>query len=194
MNYALRKFSFFIGFGLLAVSMYWSQDGFNFNVAGQSGYQNMAVLIGWFLAISVTCIQFVFSSNYKELNASLILFGVLAYAYSIYTNYQGILHFQGDAKNNIGAIVLGIVMDGIPEPLIAWSLYESLSGDWIGNIIRVVFSAPDKTMSKNASFQKTTTMEEKPKHFQGNRPNFPKKEDQNSENLHSVKTHFAGRR
>lgn len=151
MNYAIRRIAFFVGVGLLIVSMYWSQDGFNFDVAGQSGYQTAAVVIGWFLAISVTCIEFVFSSNYRELNASLIFFGILAYAYSIYTNYEGILHFQGDSPSKMGAFILGVVMDGVPEPLIAWSLHESLSGDFIGNLIKAVFSSPERFSNKNQS-------------------------------------------
>ena len=136
MNNLLRKVALFIGLFLLAVSVFWSQDGFNFDLAGDSGGTDVALIIGWGLAVSVSVIQFVFSTNYKELNASLITFGVLAYVYSIYTNYQGIIHFQGESANKIGALLLGFVMDGVPEPLIAWGLRESLAGDFIGNLIK----------------------------------------------------------
>lgn len=147
MNRALRKISFFIGLGILIISMYWSQDGWNFDVAGQSGYTTLALFIGWFLAIAVTCVEFVFSSNYRELNPTLILFGMLAYGYSIYTNYEGILHFQGNNQSHLFAAVLAAVMDGVAEPLIAWSLYESLSGDVIGNAIKALISSPDRIRS-----------------------------------------------
>ena len=142
----LRKLAVFVGVGLLLVSVFWSQDGFNFDLAGNAKYGNMAVFIGWFLALSVTVIQFVFSTSYKELNASLKFFGILAYIYSIYTNYWGILSFQGwvdgQPKMQIGAGLLAFVMDGVPEPLIAWGLYESLRGDFIGNLLRVLGSQP----------------------------------------------------
>lgn len=148
MEPTLRKLAVVVGLGLLAVSIFWSQDGFNFDLAGHSQYGNMAIFIGWFLALSVTTIQFVFSTSYKELNASLKFFGILAYVYSIYTNYWGILNFQGwvdgEPKFELGAALLAFVMDGVPEPLIAWGLYESLRGDFIGNLLRVIGSSPQR--------------------------------------------------
>ena len=147
MNNSLRKIAVMIGLFLLVVSMFWSQDGFNFDLAGDSGGTSLAIVVGWGMAVSVTVVQFVFSTNYRELNPSLVLFGVIAYVYSIYTNYQGILHFQGESANQFGAAILGFVMDGVPEPLIAWGLRESLSGDWIGNLVRALSSSPQKRSS-----------------------------------------------
>lgn len=136
MNRVLRRVAMVMGFVLLAISIYWSQDGFNFTVAGDSGGTNMAIMFGYAIAVAVTIVQFVFSTNFKELNASLIVFGLLAYVYSIYTNWQGIMHFQGEQPNNIMALVLGFAMDGVPEPLIAWGLKESLTGDFVGNLLK----------------------------------------------------------
>ena len=151
MNPLLRKLAVFVGIGLLAVSIFWSQDGFNFELAGTSKYSQLAMIIGWFLALSVTVVQFVFSTSYKELNASLKLFGILAYIYSIYTNYWGIMSFQGWVegmpKLQIGVLILAFVMDGVPEPLIAWGLYESLSGDFIGNLMRILGQTPNSTQT-----------------------------------------------
>lgn len=153
MNPVLRKIALIIGFGMLFVSMFWSQDGFNFDLAGHSQYGDMAVFIGWFLALSVTVVQFVFSTSYKDLNASLKFFGILAYAYSIYTNYWGILNFQGWVQGEPafqwGGAVLAAVMDGVPEPLIAWGLYESMQGDFIGNLIKVLTSSPSRGESNS---------------------------------------------
>lgn len=154
MNNLLRKTAVVIGLFLLGVSIFWSQDGFNFNLAGDSGGSDVAVFVGWGLAISVSVVQFVFSTNYRELNASLITFGVLAYVYSIYTNYQGITHFQGEAANSVGAWILGFVMDGVPEPLIAWGLRESLSGDFIGNLIKAAFGNGKQQEQNNRPIQK----------------------------------------
>jgi hypothetical protein len=136
MNIVLKRISFVFGLGLLLISIHWSQDGFNFNVAGDSGGTTSAVAIGYFIASAATVLQFVFSTNLRNLNASLIVFGLIAYGYSIYTNYQGILHFQGSSPNQVMAGILGLAMDGVPEPLMAWALGESLSGDFIGNLFK----------------------------------------------------------
>jgi len=155
MDRTLRRLAIFIGFGLLFVSIFWSQDGFNFNLAGVSGYGTMAMVVGWFMAISVTVIQFVFSTSYSELNASLKFFGILAYVYSIYTNYWGILAFQGISNGTTdiqwGAGLLALVMDGIPEPLIAWGLYESLTGDFIGNLIKTLTGEEERPQQRKSS-------------------------------------------
>lgn len=164
MNSLLRKTSIVIGLFLLAVSIFWSQDGFNFNLAGDSGGSNIAVFVGWGLAISVSVVQFVFSTNYRELNASLITFGVLAYVYSIYTNYQGIIHFQGVAANKFGAGILGFVMDGVPEPLIAWGLRESLSGDFIGNLIKAALGNGKQQEQSRRPIQNIQKSAYKPSH------------------------------
>ncbi len=149
MEPTLRKLAVIVGIGLLGVSIFWSQDGFNFDLSGTSGYGNLATFIGWFLALSVTVVQFVFSTSYKELNASLKFFGILAYIYSIYTNYWGILNFQGwtdgQPEFQFGGAMLAFVMDGVPEPLIAWGLYESLSGDFIGNLLKVFGQPPQNS-------------------------------------------------
>lgn len=151
MNGKLRRMAIVVGLFLLGLSAMWSQDGFNFDLAGDSGGTNVAIIAGWGLAVSVTVVQFVFSTNYNKLNPSLITFGIIAYAYSIYTNKLGISHFQGGSANNIGAWILAFVMDGVPEPLIAWGLGESLSGDFIGNILTMlgVQEKQENTSSKN---------------------------------------------
>lgn len=136
MNTVLRRVALVTGAVLLLISIYWSQDGFNFSVAGDSGGGKTAIYIGYALAIAVTVIQFVFSTNLRELNLTLVVFGLVAYAYSIYTNKEGIIHFQGTSPNETMAWVLGFAMDGVPEPLMAWGLKESLSGDFVGNIFK----------------------------------------------------------
>lgn len=147
-NAMLRKVAILVGLGLLGISIFWSQDGFNFDLAGTSSDGQVALFIGWFMAFAVTAIQFVFSTSYNELNASLKLFGILAYVYSIYTNYWGIMHFQGwtegDPSFSLGVGILSFVMDGVPEPLIAWGMYESLKGDFIGNFLKVIGSSPQR--------------------------------------------------
>lgn len=136
MTTILKRISFIFAVGLLLISIHWSQDGFNFSVAGNAGGTTSAIAIGYFIAAAMTVLQFVFSTNLRNLNASLIVFGLIAYIYSIGTNYQGILHWQGTEPNKLMAFILGLGMDGVPEPLMAWALGESLSGDFIGNLFK----------------------------------------------------------
>lgn len=207
MNHALRRISFFIGIGLLLISMYFNQDGFNFDIAGSNGYKTTALIIGWFLAITVNLIEFIFSSNFKELNPSLIIFGIMAYGYSIYTNYEGILHFQGTSQNATGALVLGIFMDALAEPMIAWSLYESRGGDFVGNVIKSIgsalrglASAPDYVRNNNEGqkkhFQEKTRQNPtiRPEHLNKlARTNNNSGNSQGFENLRRVNTENAER-
>lgn len=147
MTETLKKISILGGIFTLVVSIYWSQDGFNFNIAGDGGGKSLAIFVGYGLAIVVSIVQFVFSTNLDKLNTSLIVFGVLAYVYSIYTNYLGITHFQGEMVNKFGAWVFAIFVDGVPELLIAWGLGESLTGDFLGNFWKALSGSP-KTMPK----------------------------------------------
>lgn len=136
MNVVLRRIAVVTGIILLVISIKWSKDGYNFDVAGDSQWTSQAVLIGYALAVAGTVVQFVFSTNLRELNLSLIVFGLVAYGYSIYTNAEGIMLFQGASRNPVAAWALGFIMDGVPEPLIAWGLMESLSGDFVGNLFK----------------------------------------------------------
>lgn len=164
MDNTLKKLAIAVGLALLGISMFWSQDGFNFDLAGDSGGGNVAVFVGWTLAVSVTVVQFVFSTNFNKLNASLIIFGILAYVYSIYTNAHGIMHFQGENANKFGAWILGLVMDGVPEPLIAWGLGESLTGDFVGNILKSLSSQTGRNNSSGNSknFTQSKYMSQRP--------------------------------
>lgn len=138
MNRILRIVALLTGVAILIVSIYWSQDGFNFGPAGDSGYTQTGKLIAYTLAIAVTVIQFVFNTNLDRLNSTLIVFGGLAYAYSVWTNKIGIVHFQGANTNEVAAWILGFCVDGVPEPLIAWAFGESLSGDLVGNAMKSI--------------------------------------------------------
>jgi len=173
MTNTLKRVSIIGGFFTLIVSIFWSQDGFNFDIAGDSGYKTMAVFVGYGLAIVVSIVQFVFSTNLNKLNTSLIVFGVLAYVYSIYTNYLGIVHFQGNSVNEFGAWVFAIFVDGVPELLISWGLGESTSGDFIGNLWK----------SMSGSQKTIPTYPRKP---QKNRANFPRPMPPMDDDIYSI--------
>lgn len=134
-EHILRRVSLFMGIFLAAISVYFSYDGFDNNIAGgNASYEWWVKIVGIVLAIAVTVLQFVFSSRYETLNVTLKLFGIASYAYSMWSNYQGITHMLQMERNM--AIVATLFMDGVPEPLIAWALGASLRGDFVGNMLK----------------------------------------------------------
>jgi hypothetical protein len=129
----LRKLALFVGLALLAGSMYLSYDGFDQTVnGGNAEYTILAVLIGWSLAIAVTILEFILSSRPEGLNVTLKVIGVVAYGYSIWTNYLGatdLLHMDKTM-----AVVVALFMDIVPEPMIAWGLGEAIMHDLFKNL------------------------------------------------------------
>lgn len=150
MNGNLRKIARLTGFAVLAISIYFSYDGFDQSVSGENpGYSGLAVLIGFTLAIVVSVMQFIFGTNFKDLNWTLRIAGIAAYVYSIYTNYLGVKHVLG--ADEFMAWASAFFMDIYPEPAIAWSLGESLTGDLFGNIGKILFGddKPQKYVPKH---------------------------------------------
>lgn len=172
MNRALRLFALVVGFFVLGFSIYWSQDGFNFDIAGDSGYQTMALIGGYVLAITVSVVEFIFSTNFRYLNPTLLTFGILSYAYSIWTNKLGISHFQGSSPNDIAAWFLGFCVDGLPEPLIAWALGESLSGDFVGNLGNTVKRLVDSILDGGGSSKPAQSNQPTERRSESREPSF----------------------
>ena len=134
MNRLLKILAVVLGLGLLIMSMGWSKDGFKFDFA--TGVDaDRATTYGYILAASATTLQFIFSTKYRELNLTLLALGLISYIYSIGTNLAGIALMQG-GKPNAMTWILALIMDVSPEPMIAWGLGNSLSGDFIGNLIK----------------------------------------------------------
>lgn len=137
MERTLKNVAKLIGFLLLAISVYLSYDGFDQGVTGgNTGYSQLAKMIGLVLAIAISTIQFIMSSRYDQLNSTLKLTGLASYAYSIYTNYLGAKHLLG--MDESAAWVTAFAMDIVPEPMIAWSLGDATKGDFVGNLAKWV--------------------------------------------------------
>jgi hypothetical protein len=111
--------------GLFVISMWFSQLGFG--IESNEKYQ----WIGWFLSIVVTVIQLVFNTSIQKLNPTLVGAGILSYSYSIYTNVTGLK----EIFNGWGfAIIVGLIVDGVAEPLFAWAIGVYDGGDVVGNL------------------------------------------------------------
>ena len=115
----LRIAAFITAIGLWLVSVYFSADGFGIEVPS-------VAWIGIVLALSVTVIELVFNRDGVHHNYTLILTGLAAYAYGIYTNIIGILAAQGNNMSFSGAVIfpviLALFLEIVPEPLMLWAL------------------------------------------------------------------------
>lgn len=120
--------------GLWAVSIYFSYSGFKFD----------STEILWFgivLALVVTVVELVFNTKIDKLNPTLLVSGIICYAYGIYTNITGFYVLQHTelidfwkGSNWIIPIFAGLVCEVLPEALFAWSLGAHDDGDLIGNV------------------------------------------------------------
>lgn len=136
--HALKGITRILGFGLLFISVFFSYDGFDQSInGGNDGYSFLAIAIGFTLAVTCTVLEFIFNTDFSQLNWTLRLAGLIAYAYSIWTNFLGIQHILGSDK--ITSWVVALFMDAVPEPMIAWSFGEGLTGDMVGNFIKTLF-------------------------------------------------------
>lgn len=148
MKQVLKRIALYTGFAGLAISIYFSYDGFDQSVNGANeGYTTLAMVIGFTLAIIVSVVQFIFGTSYDELNWTLIAAGVGAYVYSVYTNYLGIKHVLG--ADDFMAWASALFLDVYPEPAIAWALGESLVGDLFGNLGKAIFGDKNGNKEKN---------------------------------------------
>ena len=126
-----RVVAFVFGVGVLLTSLYFSKAGFSFKVENQDIWW-----VGWVIAGAVSAAQFMFNTERKELDWTIVLVGLTAYVYSIWSNIQGWESLRGvqDYMNWAG----GIFMDVFPEKAIAWSLGAIKVGDFVGNIWSVL--------------------------------------------------------
>jgi hypothetical protein len=146
---------------LWAISVSFSVDGFNIQVKDM-------VWVGVVLALSVTAIELIWNKSGMGMSLTLVMGGLLAYAYGVYTNIIGIMGAQGisDPMNQMGAaafaVILGLVLEILPEPLFVWGLVgDEVSGDLLSNIFGKVGSsagrAPDRQMLHGAQPTKIKT-------------------------------------
>jgi hypothetical protein len=170
----IKRLAVTFGLLLLLISMYLSFDGFDGEVSGSNtGYSAIGILIGFVFAVTVTIIQFIFTNDYKKLNPTLVVIGVLSYVYSIYTNKLGahnLLHMS-----DVMAWITAGFADIVAEPMIAWGLGESLVGDLLGNLWNVVGGEEEKPRPKQ-HVKSTYKPKHKPAHLSRNRQ-FPAKEN-----------------
>jgi hypothetical protein len=126
-----RAVAFVFGVAVLLTSLFFSKEGFSFKVENADIWW-----VGWVIAGAVSAAQFMFNTERRELDWTIVLVGVTAYVYSIWSNIQGWESLRGvqDYMNWAG----GIFMDVFPEKAIAWSLGAIKVGDFVGNVFSIL--------------------------------------------------------
>lgn len=137
-----KRLALVSGVLIFLISAFNSKNGF---VGADQGDWLLAAM-GWAFAVAATSAEFMFTSDFKKLNWSLIFLGVCAYVYSIWTNVLGLQTWRGTATQyDIVNILGGIFMDVYPEAAIAWALGESRIGDMLGNLVRAAGRSDELT-------------------------------------------------
>jgi hypothetical protein len=117
----LRIVAAVIAMMLWTISVYFSQDGFSIAVP------NLA-WVGWVLALCVTGIEMIWNSEGFSHNITILVVGIAAYVYGIWTNVIGVLGAQGNElsfsnlEHLIFPVILGIFLEITPEPLLVWAV------------------------------------------------------------------------
>ena len=131
----VKSILFVVGGTMAAlIGMYFSKTGFGFEIPEMAW-------IGWILGILCFIVQIAFSSQlaYRSYNYVLFLCGVLAYIYSGWSNYIGIMSINPNADWRF-ALLLAEFIDWIAEPLIVFGLIgvsENAEGDFLRNLLGI---------------------------------------------------------
>ena len=117
------------------LSMYFSYLGFK--------VENTQMLwVGWIMAGVVTAVELSFNTPMHKLPLTLAVIGIMCYIYGIVTNITGFWSLQHPGtpfvwfqEESLMPIIIGFVMEVLPEPLFMWGLDVKVGGDFIGSLI-----------------------------------------------------------
>jgi hypothetical protein len=117
-----------------AVSVMFSQVGFGIS-------SPKVTWLGWILAGIVTVVELVFNTSTKKLSMTLVVTGILCYVYGVWTNITGFWEFQHPGELftffssvSVLPIILGSILEILPEPLFMWGIGSAFEGDLLGNL------------------------------------------------------------
>lgn len=132
--------------------------------------------MGTVIALSLFCAELMFNSNFDDLNWTILLLGLGAYVYSIWTNVEGFYAYRNIEGNllthfdmtNLGG---GMFLDIYPELAIAWAMKESKIGDLLGNLVKT--SKNPSKLTQPAQGQPKPTQDKAPEFLTETKKNIP---------------------
>jgi len=134
---AKKLFAKIMGYLVLLVSFKFSAAGFGFKT-------DDSLFVGYILAFAVTAGELIFNTQVKKLNWTIVVIGILSYAYSIWTNILGFYVYRGETEivfalnfHSLIPIFGGAFMDIFPEMALAWAYGAGHEGDFIGNLTKL---------------------------------------------------------
>ena len=153
------------------ISMWWlsvrfSRQGFQFSIDIPE-----AVIYSLILSLTVTMIQLVWSKTGGK-NLTIIVVGLLAYFYGIYTNIIGLTVVQSVGTAGITAttvtffgyntswfnIILGTMLEITPETFFVWGLTGRADmGDFLGGLVNVIKDFGNILIGTNSGNSKKST-------------------------------------
>jgi hypothetical protein len=155
-----------------ALSVWFSYLGFRID-------SDKIAFVGWILAFVVTIVELVFNSQTGKLSLTLIVTGILCYAYGIWTNITGFWSLQHPGvefvifnQHAIMPAFVGIIMEVLPEPLLMWGLMSNMDGDFLGNMIglwngKLSYAQPNQSQNNQSTVKPVA-----PKYTPSHKPNF----------------------
>jgi hypothetical protein len=131
----LRLLAFLSATSLWGASVFFSHDGFAIQIP-EYGW------MGWVFALIVTALQIIWNSEGFEHNLTILAGGLIAYLYGIGTNVIGIFLAQGKTMDIVSdnpfalifPLILGFIIEVLPEPLLVWALVGRGGNDLLSNL------------------------------------------------------------
>ena len=117
---------------LWGASVFFSNRGFSIEIPDMAW-------IGWGLALCVTVIELVWTKQGHQLNITLFIAGLCAYAYGIWSNWLGISYAMTAQAigSKMFAGILAAFLEIVPEPLLIWGLVQNAGydGDFLSTLL-----------------------------------------------------------
>ena len=120
--------------GAWFMSIYFSKAGFSIESPNMTW-------VGWMLGILITIVELVFNDRRQKMSLTLILAGLLCYAYGVWTNVTGFwdasnpgVPFVPFTQASWMAWFVGLILEVLPEPLYMWAMGRGHEIDPIGSL------------------------------------------------------------
>src|SRR5512146_588904 len=130
----LRGIAIVTALVMWVVSNLFSIDGFSIQMPGKEW-------MGVMLALCITAIELIWNEEGRSHNLTLLVVGLLAYTYGVFTNVAGIVNIQRvdllvEPWKIVFPFVLGFFLEITPEALFMWGLIGVVHRDFLGQLAK----------------------------------------------------------